>query len=260
MAMAEWEAFNMEVEARTNGWKKKWNLLHYSFLLAIILLAVSTFWLVNSYFSLVTPGNTAFIGSSARQMFRDVGYPEYLLILLLSPIPDYIIVTAGGYASSLGDYNPFVILLISTVAMAFLLQGIYYSTRLGGRPIVMRVMKYFGVSDKGFESSERWIKDHGAISVFAISFVPYVTIPMALTSGMLAMKQSRYLLANIAGLGSRYALLVAAGYFGVGILTESLKKANLPIFAATAALSAIYIAVYFTHSRRMKKEMQPLSD
>ncbi len=258
--MAEWEAFDMEVEARVKEWSKKWNILHYFFLLAIISLAISAFWLVNNYLSLVSPGNTAFIGSSAQQMFRDVGYPEYLLILLLSPVPDYIIVTAGGYASSLGDYNPFVILLISTVAMAFLLQGIYYSTRLGGRPLVMRIMKYFRISDKGFESSEKWIKDHGAMSVFAISFVPYVTIPMALASGMLAMKQSRYLLANIAGLGSRYALLVASGYFGVDILTESLKRTNLPVFAAAAALSAIYVAVYFTHSRRMKKEMQPLSD
>ena len=250
----------MEVEASVKGEGKKWKLLRYSLIFAIILLAISAFWLVNNYFSLVSLGNTAFIGSSAQQMFRDVGYPEYLLILLLSPVPDYVIVTAGGYASSLGDYNPFVILLISTVAMAFLLQGIYYSTRLGGRPIVMRIMKYFGVSDKGFESSERWIKDHGAISVFAISFVPYVTIPMALTSGMLAMKQLRYLIANIAGLGSRYALLVAAGYFGVDILAESLKRTNLPIFGAVAALSTIYIAVYFTHSRRMKREMHPISD
>ena len=225
--------------------------LRYILLGALVVLILSTIGLAEDYFHFI-PEISIAAGTihESHGSPSVLGYLSFLLILIFSPFPDYVILPVYGYFASMNAFNPYTLLVLSTVSMALYMQGLYSITRYGGRPLLMRVLKYMGISDKKLETSEKWIRRNGAISVFAFTFVPYLVIGMALASGMLAMNSLKYLIANIAGFAVRFAFLIELGFYGTHILASLVNGQAIPLYYVFLILSLIYISYSTAHFRR----------
>ena len=185
-----------------------------------------------------------------HDLFGSDGYVSYLVVFILSPIPDYLLLPIAGYLSFLGIFNPWAIYIVSTVSMTLFMQAIYYSTRIGGRPLLVKFLKYFRISEKRLEGSDMWIQKHGAMSVFAFTFVPYLTIAMSLASGLFNMNVWKFFLANLAGFAIRYALLIDLGFQGVGLFGRFLGGGYTSYYILLIMLTGFYLIIYLMHITR----------
>lgn len=223
---------------------KSW---HYTLITAVGILAVSVTGILNGYLNFVNISSYSHVDVSIPFPHLLGGYIGIFIIRLL-PIPDFITLPLIGYLSSVGIFNPGIALLAALAGAVVPFE--YFAGRYAARPVLLKSIRLAGVKEENIKIAEDWIISHGTFSIFISTFIPYFYSAVALAAGMLKMKFIPYFLSTVAGFGIRYALLEAAGYYGVYILTPEYDYTHRRVLFVILSISLATIAIYIIRSIR----------
>lgn len=220
---------------------KNW---HYLFVLSLLTIAICTLALLNAYFRFSNIPSYSSQGVSESLLLA--GYSGMFIAMWLSPIPDYVLVPVYGYLCSIGVFNPYTTLLVCLFAALLPIE--YVSGRFAGRPLLLRGLSYFHITEKDVEVADRWLIDHGRFSIFTATFIPFFYSAASLAAGTLKMNAANFFLTSTAGFGMRYAFLEYVGFYGIYVFTSSFDYSRRGFFVLLLVPSSIYAG---THLLRM---------
>lgn len=229
--------------ARIGGLHKYW---HYAFVISLLASGFAALALLNGYFDFVNvvSYNASDVGLSSSILVA--GYLGAFLTILVSPVPDYLVVPVYGYLSSVQLFNPYAIFLVCLLGAVAPLE--YAPARFARRPLVMKFLSYFRIQEKDIKVADDWIREHGRFSMFTATFIPFFYSVAAFAAGTLNMGAASFLLFSTAGFGLRYAFLESVGFFGVHIFSFSFDYVNRAFFFAVLAVSLAYVVVHLLRS------------
>jgi len=227
------------------GLHKYW---HYVFILSLLASAFAALALLNGYFHFVNVAsyNASDVGLSSSILLA--GYLGTFITILISPVPDYLVVPVYGYLSSIRLFNPYAIFLVCLLGAVAPLE--YVPARFARRPLVMKFLSYFRIQEKDIKVADDWIREHGRFSIFTATFIPFFYSVAAFAAGTLNMSAASFLLYSTAGFGLRYAFLESVGFFGILIFTSSFDHTNAPLLSVVLAVSLAYAIVHLLRSFR----------
>lgn len=228
--------------SRTN---KYW---HYLFVVSVLLVLLSALALLNAHFHFDNVSSYATNHGGLPSSYLFAGYLGMFISMAILPIPDYLLVPAYGYLSSMGLFNPYTTFLVCLAGDLFPLE--YVCGWLVARPLLLRGLSMIGISEKDIKVADEWLVEHGRFSIFISTFIPYFYSVASLAAGTLKMKPVPFFLYSAAGFGVRLAFLEYAGYFAIYLFSASFDYSQGTLFAALLILSSTYVAVHLARTLR----------
>jgi membrane protein DedA with SNARE-associated domain len=234
-----------------NGRSNKYK--HYLFVISILVMLVCVLALLNAYFHLINVSSYNINQEGVSSPFMLAGYLGMFVSVWISPVPDYILVPAYGFLSSIGVFNAYTTFLVCLAAALIPIE--YGCGRLVPRPLLLRGLSYVRISEKDIETADKWLVEHGRFSIFIATFIPFGYSITALAAGTLKMNAAAFFAASTVGFGLRFIFLEYVGYFSIYIFTASFDYSQMTLFSSLLILSSVYAALYligaFRFSRRM---------
>jgi membrane-associated protein len=183
------------------------------------------------------------------------GYWAVALGLVLEnagvPVPgETILILASVLSYSTHELRLPWIFVVGTIAATAGDNIGYWIGRKGGRPLLERWQRFFGVRDEHIAAAEKLIEKYGAASIFFARFITGVRVIAGPLAGVLRMEWKRFALFNFLGALVWVVVISSLGYsFGSqwGRLLELMKEANWIILAVVAVL-----ALFFLWKRRRR--------
>jgi membrane protein DedA with SNARE-associated domain len=162
----------------------------------------------------------------------------------LVPIPSETIVPPAAYlARTQGDLSVAGVVLAATLGSWVGASVMYWGARWLGRPLVMRLGPYVGLSVAKIELAERWSAHYGWGGVFFSRLLPVIRHLIGIPGGILRLDFRWYSAATLAGSLLWCSVLAWLGAT-VGdhpeLLRGSLHRFLLLVLAVAALLGALY--------------------
>jgi membrane protein DedA with SNARE-associated domain len=220
--------------------------LHYLFVTAILVAPLSVLGLANGYLHFLNLSAYSPSVQNDPDYLLLAGYLGMFVTMVVSPVPDYVLVPVYGYLSFLGIFNPLWVFFVCLVGAVFPLE--YGAARLAARPLLLKGLSFFRIREKDIENADRWIAEHGKFSVFVSTFIPFFYTVVGLAAGTLRMGVLAFLADSALGFGIRYAFLEYVGYYGVGLFTYSFDYSQRYVFAALLLVTMPYLAAYLSRA------------
>ena len=195
--------------------------------------------------------------------FRDMGYPGIVILMAVEssflPLPSELVMPPAGYLAAKGEMS-FALAIACGVAGS--ITGALANYGLAhwlGRAVVRRIVKYFWISERSLERSERYFAAHGEISTFMGRMLPVIRHLISIPAGIARMNLAKFV--TFTGLGALMwcSVLTWIGWF-IGrkedvILTVLNQEAQtyagravLILLPVLAAIAAVYV---WWHRRRV---------
>ena len=244
-----WDAiFGLNGEKRNKRYKYE----HYLFIISLLAIVVCLLALLNAYYHYVNLSPDYSSQASESSTFVLAGYLGMFLSIALAPIPDYILVPIYGYISSLGIFNPFATFLVCLGASIFLMGIEYIGGRLMGRPLLLKFLSHFHITERDIEAADNWLVKHVKFSVIISTFIPYFYSVTSLAAGTLKMSPVGFFVACTAGFGLRFAFFEYLGYSSIYVFTASFDYSQRDVFFLVLFVSSFYFAFYlFRNTKRL---------
>jgi membrane protein DedA with SNARE-associated domain len=162
----------------------------------------------------------------------------------LVPIPSEVIIPPAAYlAHTQGQLSAVGIVLAGTAGSWVGAAIMYWGSRWLGRPLVLRLSPYVGLSAAKIEMAERWSSHYGWAGVFFSRLLPVIRHLIGIPVGILRMDFRWYALATLAGSLLWCSVLTWLG-LSIGehpeLLTGSLHRFFGVVLAAAVVLGALY--------------------
>ncbi|HKD74815.1 MAG TPA: DedA family protein [Ktedonobacterales bacterium] len=140
------------------------------------------------------------IPSWADHLLRQYGVLALFAIVALQDcgiptlIPGTVFVIAGGYLVYAG-YFPFHLAALSITLGAFLgASALFFISRRGGRPLVLYLGRFVGLTEAQFDASARLLERWGAIMLFVTRVAPGTRVYMTAFAGISGWTYRRFAL------------------------------------------------------------------
>jgi membrane protein DedA with SNARE-associated domain len=223
---------------------------YYLFIFAVIVAMLCAMMLLNAYVRFVDE-SSYHIDPGTASAYQIAGYVGMFLTIALLPIPDYFLIPIYGYLCALGIFDPIVTFLVCVAGA--ILPFAYIPARYAGRPLLLKGVSYFGISNKRIEASEKWLRENGRFAVFISTFIPFLYLPVSLAAGLLKMGWVEFLGVSALGFGIRFAFLEIVGYSGSLIFTASFDYDHRYLITVIMLIASAYVAAYVLGAFRTKK-------
>jgi membrane protein DedA with SNARE-associated domain len=133
----------------------------------------------------------------------------YLVVLFGAALDNFglpssgdIVLFAGGLFAHRGDLALPLVMLSGFVGATISDNSVYWIGRIGGRPLIARILKmrfiHFLVNEKSLARVERYFESHGGKTVFVGRFGPGLRSMTPLFAGVTRMKYYRFIPYNLA--------------------------------------------------------------
>ena len=188
----------------------------------------------------------------------DLGYPGIVLLMAMEssvlPVPAELVMPPAGYWVAKGEMD--AALAIASGVLGGVVGSLvnYGLARWLGRGFVRRFGKYFLVTEKSLDRTERYFAAHGEISVLVGRMLPVVRHLISIPAGIARMPLRRFI--GYTGLGAFAwcSILVAIGYL-LGRNEGVLRQAEVQHYVSRALLIvlpilAFSVGVYALRQRR----------
>ena len=180
---------------------------------------------------------------SMVEFFKGFGYFGVLLALCFEFIPAEIVLPLAGFWISQGEFNYYLMVLAGTIGGTIGPITLYALGRYGGRPLVLKYGKYFLVTEKQVNASDKFFAKYGAGVAFFARFMPVVRTAISVPCGMAKMSLAKFSIYTFTAMLPITALYV---YLGVK-LGENWEEAGAlfkqylqPFVIAIVILALIY--------------------
>ncbi len=185
-----------------------------------------------------------------------VGYPGIMLGMFLEssffPFPSEVVIPPAGYLASQGRLS--LGLVILSGIMGSLLGALfnYWLALKLGRPLILRLGRYFGLTEKRYDRAESYLKRHGEISTFVGRLIPGLRQYISLPAGLARMGLGRFALCTALGAGIWATVLAWLGYL-IGENERLLQRSLREVTIYTAIGLVIIILAYILWHRRLRR-------
>ncbi|MBF2489556.1 DedA family protein [Listeria marthii] len=197
-------------------------------------------------------------------IMADFGYIGIFLLIMVEnlfpPIPSEIILTFGGFMTTVSSLNVVMVIIVATlgsVVGAILLYKV--ASYFGKERLTKIVLKYgriLRLKESDIERAESFFLKYGSWAVFLCRMIPLIRSLISIPAGMTKMKMSRFLVLTTAG-----SLLWNTVLIGLGaLLGESwseivvfMDSFSTIIYSIIAILVVIGLGFFFR--ARFKKTL-----
>ena len=171
------------------------------------------------------------------------------------PFPSEVVMIPAGYLSHKGEMNIFLAIFSGIFGSMLGAWFNYYISILLGRPLLIKVGRYVGMSEKKFNKVDKFFKNHGEITTFVGRLIPAVRQIISCPAGLARMNIFRFSLYTAAGAGLWVTILALLGYF-IGENQELLKKYSHQITILLLIMCAIIVGIYIYVKTRKPKTVE----
>ncbi|MCD2254437.1 MULTISPECIES: DedA family protein [Listeria] len=197
-------------------------------------------------------------------IMADFGYIGIFVLIMVEnlfpPIPSEIILTFGGFMTTVSSLNVVMVIIVATlgsVVGAILLYKV--ASYFGKERLTKIVLKYgriLRLKESDIERAESFFLKYGSWAVFLCRMIPLIRSLISIPAGMTKMKMSRFLVLTTAG-----SLLWNTVLIGLGaLLGESwneiivfMDSFSTIIYSIIAILVVIGLGFFFR--ARFKKTL-----
>jgi membrane protein DedA with SNARE-associated domain len=147
----------------------------------------------------------------------DLGYPGIVALMAMEssilPVPSELVMSPAGYWVAKGEMNAVLVVLSGIAGSILGALANYWVAHTLGRPFVRRFGKYFLVTERSLERSERFFAAHGEISTLIGRMLPVVRHLISIPAGIARMPLPRFI--TYTGLGALIwcSILTWIGWF-----------------------------------------------
>jgi membrane protein DedA with SNARE-associated domain len=187
-----------------------------------------------------------------------LGYPGIIALMAMEssvlPVPAELVMPPAGYWVAKGEMN--AVAAVASGVLGSLLGALanYFLAMWLGRGVVRRFGKYFLISEKSLERSERYFAAHGDISVLLGRMLPVVRHLISIPAGMARMSLPAFV--TYTGLGALVwcSILTGIGYF-LGQQEGVLRNSEVRHYVSRALLIVVpvlglVVGIYVLRQRR----------
>ncbi|ECB9670367.1 DedA family protein [Listeria monocytogenes] len=140
-------------------------------------------------------------------IMADFGYIGIFVLIMVEnlfpPIPSEIILTFGGFMTTVTSLNVVMVIIVATlgsVVGAILLYKV--ASYFGKERLTKIVLKYgriLRLKESDIERAENFFLKYGSWAVFLCRMIPLIRSLISIPAGMTKMKMSKFLILTIAG-------------------------------------------------------------
>lgn len=172
----------------------------------------------------------------------------------LFPIPSEIVMIPAGFAAAQGtsQLNIYLVCLSGTLGNIFGAIFSYYLALLAGRPILVKIGKYFFVKESTIIKIEKFFAKHGPISIFIGRLLPGFRHFISLPAGIAKMDIKLFIFFTALGSAIWTSALAIFGYLA-GKNQELLLENSKVIALSCAIFCLVIVAFYFFKKKIIKK-------
>ena len=185
------------------------------------------------------------------------GYPLIALLMAIEssivPLPSELIIPPAAHlAHSQGRFSVLGIVLAGALGSWLGATAMYWTSRLAGRPLVMRYGRYVMIPPQKIEGAERWAAHYGSMGIFISRLLPVVRHLIGIPAGIVRMNYKAFSVFTLLGSALWCAVLCYVG-IKMGedekLMKGELHRITLWLGGAMLVLGGMY---YFFVHRHMK--------
>ena len=189
-----------------------------------------------------------------------LGYPGIVLLMAMEssilPVPAELVMAPAGYWVAKGEMGAVAAVAAGVVGSILGSLANYFLALWLGRGLVRRFGRYFLISERSLERSERYFAAHGEISVLLGRMLPVVRHLISIPAGLARMSLVAFVVYTGVGATLWCAVLVWIGYF-LGRHEGVLRQAEVQHYVSRALLVlvpvlALVIGLYVWRQRQRK--------
>ncbi len=176
-----------------------------------------------------------------------VGYLGIFIGMFLEstfvPIPSEIIMLPAGIAASEGRFNLYLVIIIGVIGNLLGAIFNYYLAIYCGRPLILKIGKYFFVREKTIVKIENFFKNHGSISTFTGRLIPGVRHYISLPAGIARMDFRKFCFYTTTGSALWVTILTYMGFL-IGENKDLIKQYLHIAIILCLVLCLLLIVIY----------------
>ncbi|MBC2145218.1 DedA family protein [Listeria innocua] len=197
-------------------------------------------------------------------IMADFGYIGIFLLIMIEnlfpPIPSEIILTFGGFMTTVSSLNVVMVIIVATlgsVVGAILLYKV--ASYFGKERLTHIVLKYGRVlrlKESDIERAESFFLKYGSWAVFLCRMIPLIRSLISIPAGMTKMKMSRFLILTTAGSLLWNTVLIGLGALlgeSWGEIVVFMDSFSTVIYSIIAIITLLGLGFFFR--ARFKKTL-----
>ncbi|UPH49372.1 DedA family protein [Listeria innocua] len=197
-------------------------------------------------------------------IMADFGYIGIFVLIMVEnlfpPIPSEIILTFGGFMTTVSSLNVVMVIIVATlgsVVGAILLYKV--ASYFGKERLTNIVLKYGRVlrlKESDIERAESFFLKYGSWAVFLCRMIPLIRSLISIPAGMTKMKMSRFLVLTTAGSLLWNTVLIGLGALlgeSWGEIVVFMDSFSTVIYTIIAVLTLLGLGFFFR--ARFKKTL-----
>lgn len=194
-----------------------------------------------------------------QEIARQYGYWAVFLGIALEnlgiPIPGETITLVGGFLAGSGELNYWIVLASAIAGAVLGASGGYWIGRLGGWALLLRVGRFFRITEEQLIDVKTQFSENAARAVFFGRFVAFLRILASPMAGIIEMPFPQFMLYNLAG-GTVWASVMVTLSFFLGRLIP--LEQLISWMAKFAIVVLVLVIAWFTvpkwlESRKLKQ-------
>jgi membrane protein DedA with SNARE-associated domain len=194
-----------------------------------------------------------------QEIARQYGYWAVFLGIALEnlgiPIPGETITLVGGFLAGSGELNYWIVLASAIAGAVLGASGGYWIGRLGGWALLLRVGRFFRITEEQLTDVKTQFSENAARAVFFGRFVAFLRILASPMAGIIEMPFPQFMLYNLAG-GTVWASVMVTLSFFLGRLIP--LEQLISWMAKFAIVVLVLVIAWFTvpkwlESRKLKQ-------
>lgn len=190
------------------------------------------------------------------QLVGEIGYAGIFFLMLLEssffPFPSEVVMIPAGFIAFQGEMNAYAAIAAGTAGSLVGALLNYFLAVYLGRPILLRIGRYFFFGEPALQKIELYFARHGEISTFNGRLIPGVRQYISLPAGLARMDLGKFCFYTALGAGIWVAILTSLGYL-MGSQEELLRQNLRLITIAALVFVALSSLIYVLYWRKRSK-------
>lgn len=162
-----------------------------------------------------------FLETWITSIMADFGYIGIFLLIMVEnlfpPIPSEIILTFGGFMTTVSSLNVVMVIIVATLGSVVGAILLYKVASYFGKErltkIVLKHGRILRLKESDIERAENFFLKYGSWAVFLCRMIPLIRSLISIPAGMTKMKMSRFLVLTTAGSLLWNTVLIGLGAF-----------------------------------------------
>ena len=190
-------------------------------------------------------------------IIQGLGYAGIFILMLAEstflPVPSELVLPFAGYLVALGSFDFFAVIAAGLAGSIAGSAISYYIGKFIGREAIVKIGKYFLLSEHDLDLAHRWFEKHGEKTIFICRFIPAVRHVISIPAGIAEMDFKKFILYTALGALLWNAFLVIVGFQLQKNWEIILQYTEVLDMLAIIAIAAFIVFFYYRHVKRAKK-------